>query len=272
MIIAFSKSFKNSSLPHTHKVHELVMGCTGSAWVSANGQRYEVGRRQTILIPAGTSHHYEIDRESGTAKMVFICFDEQAIEEKCFEFALQASLGRIFNNTISSAQLDSETAKETAHLVRMLMRTLECIAPFSREKSGNLFSSILLNHISAIANQEKSSTDVKFQDMQRVLKWIGDNLSEPICIDHAAKKCHMSRSAFTRYFKKYTNCTFSQFVTNARLKLAGNLLLQESLSIGEIAFHSGYKNMGHFYTQFQRHYGVTPSQYRNVSIAISDDS
>ncbi|MDP1932040.1 MAG: AraC family transcriptional regulator [Gammaproteobacteria bacterium] len=266
MIIAFSKTFENSTSPHTHQVHELLMGNVGRASVCANGERHDISPQRTILIPAGITHHYEIEKDSGTAEMTFICFDEKAIEEKCFEFALQASVGRIFNNEISTALLEQETAHETAELVRILKRTLDGSSPFAREKAGNIFSSILLNHIGAITHHEKSAAGGKSQDILKSLKWIGDHLSQEISIDDAARRCHMSRSAFTRYFRKFTNLTFSQYVSNARLKLAGDLLLQENLSIGEVAYQSGYRNIGHFYVQFQKHHSMTPGQYRNVSI------
>ena len=52
------------------------------------------------------------------------------------------------------------------------------------------------------------------------------------------------------------------YFTERRLKRAADLLAGTNQRIGDIAFDCGYKEVAHFSKSFQKHYGISPSEYR----------
>ena len=55
-----------------------------------------------------------------------------------------------------------------------------------------------------------------------------------------------------------------------RLKLnkAGRMLLTSELSVKEIASMVGFEDQFHFSRNFKKHFGYSPSEYRNMHISV----
>ncbi|MEQ8953061.1 MAG: AraC family transcriptional regulator [Gammaproteobacteria bacterium] len=250
MISTFSATISHPTRPHTHVVHEFIAGARGSALLDVNGSKYEISEHQTILVPAGVAHHYELADQQQAAEVTFVCFDSASLN----------------SNKVTAAPMGDAIAAETALLIRLLKQALEGDDPHSREKAEHFLASILVNHRACRQGEEGSDRSGKRRKIQQTLDWINHNLSNDLSIDATAARSHMSRSTFTRCFKQHTSLSFSEYVTSARLRMASKLLAQDKLPIDEVAWRSGFKNIGHFYTRFHKQFGMTPRQYRKVSI------
>lgn len=68
----------------------------------------------------------------------------------------------------------------------------------------------------------------------------------------------------SRLFREVLGRSPQEFVIQARIERARQLLLETSLSIGEIAFGLRYDSPFFFARQFKQRVGCTPSQYRHV--------
>lgn len=88
------------------------------------------------------------------------------------------------------------------------------------------------------------------------------SLSSPHSIDSAAAQTAMSRSTFTRHFKKATGMTFGDWLHKERLQHSLDLLENTSLTIDHIAERCGFQNTVSFRTQFYRYYQVQPNVWR----------
>ena len=77
-----------------------------------------------------------------------------------------------------------------------------------------------------------------------------------------AEQASLTVPSFCRYFKMVTNKTFTQFVNEYRLVRASRLLAEQSMSITEVCFESGFNNFSHFNKKFKAFTGQTPSAYR----------
>ena len=73
----------------------------------------------------------------------------------------------------------------------------------------------------------------------------------------------MSTNGFCKYFKKRTNKTYFQFLTEIRITKACTLLKENpELSIAAIAELSGFQTLSHFNRKFKYYKKVSPSIYR----------
>lgn len=99
------------------------------------------------------------------------------------------------------------------------------------------------------------------------IDYIKQHLSAKINIEEVAKRCGMSKSHFSRTFKKEHSITFQEFVIKQRMSKAAKLLKNTDLHITQIALAVGYSELSNFTATFQRLLGTGPSNYRKVLIS-----
>ncbi|AHL73269.1 AraC family transcriptional regulator [Bacillus altitudinis] len=90
---------------------------------------------------------------------------------------------------------------------------------------------------------------------------------EEIGPDDMAAAARLSKSHFTREFKKATGFTPIHYLTNIRLEKAETLLKTTKYSIEEIATQCGYRNANYLNKVFRKKIGMSPKQLRETSDA-----
>ena len=78
-----------------------------------------------------------------------------------------------------------------------------------------------------------------------------------------ARHLHFSRRHLVRILKKHYNMTFREKLTHARMDYAAFLLRTTELSVSRIGEEVGYNSESAFFKTFNRHFGMTPRQYRD---------
>lgn len=110
-----------------------------------------------------------------------------------------------------------------------------------------------------LSDQKKSSP----QDIvEEVKKYISENLNEELSVELLAKQVYLSADYLFRIFKKEEGVTPGEYITNARMFYAAELLKNPDISIGRAAMSVGYSNYCYFTRVFKKTYGITPSQYQ----------
>jgi AraC-like DNA-binding protein len=99
--------------------------------------------------------------------------------------------------------------------------------------------------------------------INEALAYIGSNLTEPFGEAELAAISRLSPSGFSRSFRRHTGMALSQYVNRLRINLASQLLMGEGdLSVTDICFAAGFKNISNFNRQFLRQKGMAPSRFR----------
>lgn len=101
--------------------------------------------------------------------------------------------------------------------------------------------------------------------LQQALIYISENFTSELPIGEVAGYMGMTESQFSRFFKKNTGNTFTDYLTAMRLHKACSLLAEDQHSITDICFLAGYTNISNFNRRFKDRYGMTPRDYRNRS-------
>src|SRR5690606_2630180 len=91
--------------------------------------------------------------------------------------------------------------------------------------------------------------------------YVMKNFSRDISIDEVASTINMIPTSFCRFFKERTNKQFIKFLNEIRTGYACRLLLEDKLSIAQIAFESGFGTVSNFNKQFKKVKGTTPSLF-----------
>ncbi|MEI8140232.1 MAG: AraC family transcriptional regulator [bacterium] len=98
---------------------------------------------------------------------------------------------------------------------------------------------------------------------RRFTAHIQEHLHDLGGVNRLAEKAGYTRSHFSRLFKTQTGLSPRQYVINARVVLAKELLRGTTLSVSEVAKRAGYGDIFLFSRQFKRTAGLTPSAYRS---------
>ena len=98
--------------------------------------------------------------------------------------------------------------------------------------------------------------------LRSLLEWLSLHYAESVTMEEAANYIGYSKFHFARIFKEYTGMTFYDYQTTLKLKSVVEKLSDTDLSISEIALSSGFNNLTSLSRNFEKHYGCSPSQYR----------
>jgi len=96
----------------------------------------------------------------------------------------------------------------------------------------------------------------------RVVDRVLEDPSAPHTVESLADTASMSRSAFAERFTTVFGQSPIAFVQHVRMQHAAHLLRDEGASVDAIAARSGYSSRSHFSTAFQKHHGMSPSDFR----------
>lgn len=114
---------------------------------------------------------------------------------------------------------------------------------------------------------DKYYSDSEGHRMRNIFEFTMGNFNANITLEDVSDKANMTKNAFCKYFKKRTNKTYFQFLTELRVEHATKLLLSENqFTIAEIAYESGFKNISNFNRQFKMIKKDTPSDFRKENI------
>ncbi len=85
--------------------------------------------------------------------------------------------------------------------------------------------------------------------MYRVLKYIHENIREPMSLTEVAEYFNCSKWHFSKKFHQATRMTFNDYARRYRIQLAAIEILQGKKAI-EVAFAFGYDTVGGFNKAF----------------------
>jgi two-component system response regulator YesN len=99
-----------------------------------------------------------------------------------------------------------------------------------------------------------------------IQKYIEDHLSEDLSLVRLAEKVYLNPSYLSRLYKQTTGTTLSDFIDNARIKKAKEMLKKENVKIHEVSKAVGYETAASFTRFFRKIKGCSPQEYHDTSI------
>lgn len=127
----------------------------------------------------------------------------------------------------------------------------------NRQIIKEYFAKSPLTHLKGIAC---SNADKNF--LEKLNNIIMDNITNmDLDVDELSKMMNMSRPTLYRKIKALSNLSPNELINLARLKKAAELLSQGEYKINEVANMIGYNAPGNFSRDFQKQFGITPSNH-----------
>ena len=102
-------------------------------------------------------------------------------------------------------------------------------------------------------------------DIQTCCDFIKINIYEKIYIKELASRAGLSESRFKHKFKEEIGIPPNEYVIKQKINIAKDILIQEKISITNLAYDLGFSNSSYFSSVFKKYTGVSPIFFRRKS-------
>jgi AraC-like DNA-binding protein len=263
--------FYNENAPfigwHNHPEYEIVLIKKG--WgrrsIGDNIDRFEPG--DISFIGPFVPHEYICDQDCYNdsrglqSQSVVIQFDHTFLGSQFFQLPENKPLMQILSDSKYGIKFNKESGKKIADLMMQMIpmndterlyMLFNIFSLFTKKLKYNLLSSPqFLNTF--IADENKP--------MNKVLQYLMQNFQKNVRVADLLGIVHMSNSSFCNLFKSTYNMTFKDYLLKIRIGYACRQLMENSTSVSEIAYKSGFDNLSNFHRQFKKIKKVTPKEY-----------
>jgi two-component system response regulator YesN len=127
----------------------------------------------------------------------------------------------------------------------------------------------LLSHVNQLFLLVHGTRDQnKNHFVDRAVLYIKANYQKEISRGSIAKERNLSPYYLSKLFRKYTGKTCTELIAEERIETAKRLLAQ-NFSSKETCFQVGFNSQNYFVKIFKKYVGVTPGEYRNISVSAA---
>jgi two-component system response regulator YesN len=112
--------------------------------------------------------------------------------------------------------------------------------------------------------EQKKRADIATDYIQ---KYVKDHLKEDLSLVRLAEQVYLNPSYLSRLFKQVKGINLSEFIDNARIKAAKEMLEKNIIKIHEVAKLTGYDSAASFTRFFRKMAGCSPLEYHESFLA-----
>jgi AraC-like DNA-binding protein len=112
------------------------------------------------------------------------------------------------------------------------------------------------------AQLQSIDNDAQLKQIDNIVSRITDNLTTALSAGDLAAELGLTESGFSRFFRRATGNTFTDFVNQVRVNRACQLLMESDRLITQICYEVGFNNVANFNRRFLNLKGMTPSEFR----------
>lgn len=127
-----------------------------------------------------------------------------------------------------------------------------------------LASRLVARHSSITKRAEERHEGLDRRRLKQVLSFIEDQLADDLSLEKIAASIGMSASHLQTLFRASVGVTLHQYVIQRRVEYAKILLMEDKLSITEIALAAGFSHQSHMARHIRRVLGMPPQALKRL--------
>lgn len=144
---------------------------------------------------------------------------------------------------------------DTAYLIELFGNAWESVSKRRSEKCLGIFTYLFSELIDACE-------DCSNPHVNRIKRYIMDNLSKRICISDISKEVHLVPQYVCALFKKHMGMTIIEYLDRERIDLAKRLMIISDSPLYTIAEECGFPDYNYFSSTFRKYTGRSARAYR----------
>jgi AraC-like DNA-binding protein len=252
---------------HYHDNYEIsfITEGTGKRIVADSIEEFQPG--DLVFIGRNLPHAWIADKEQYTPnkrklEMVFLQFPPEALSPELLALPEFKNI----TNALNLSERGVRITDKTLNLVSEIMLQLPYLNNFERFLQFFKLMNIIGQSTNLIPLATKEYIKKRFHSKNKRIQTIHDflmkNYRESIDLKQIASLVSMAEGSLCRFFKMQVGITIFEYLNQIKIEFACNLLMDNNLSILDVAIDSGFNNLSHFNKQFKLITGVTPKNYR----------
>jgi len=234
----------------------------GTLLVGNSFTNYYTGN--VFVIGSNVPHAFKSDTSKNeTSKMLTLFFTKESFGTSFFKLEEFEEIESFFINSLHGFQVTSQLTeiKEIFNKLKKATKLERFIILIALLK---LLSESDINLLSNYTYAKKLS-DSEGKRMRKVFDYTLKNADQKISLDEIASVANMTKNAFCKFFKKRTNKTYINYLTELRIENACKILKSnKDMAIVDVAFKAGFYNISNFNRRFKELKKMTPLTFRNL--------
>lgn len=258
---------------HYHDNYEIsfITEGTGKRIVADSIEEFQPG--DLVFIGRNLPHAWIVDKGQFTPnkrklEMVFLQFPPEALSQELLclpEFKNMAK-------ALILSERGIRITGQTLNKVSEMMLQLPYLTNFERFLQFFKLMDTIGQSSDVISLASKEYIHKRFHStnkrIQTIHEYLMKNYRESIDLTQIASLVSMAEGSLCRFFKMHVGVTIIEYLNQLKIEFACKLLMDENLSILDVAIDSGFNNLSHFNKQFKGITGGTPKDYRSKFKAI----
>ena len=226
-------------------IHYVVAGC---GKFSTGGKQYSLKAGDGFLVVPSQIASYRADR-SEPWKYCWVGFNGSDAKR------LMEQTGLLEREPVFRYDRDG----------RLERRLLEiCGAYGSSPREETRMEARLLDFLADLMELFGKSSEPHengYEYVQKAIKFIDYNYSREIDVSSMAASAGISRSHLYRLFMRHISMPPNEYLMRYRINKAAGLLESGELTVGEVAYSTGFSDQLYFSRVFKKYMGLPPSKY-----------
>jgi len=251
---------------HTHNYLELAYVLKGSAIHSRNQTDTLVREGDYFIIDYDSLHSYKAVTDQ--FQLINCLFLPEFIDPALINCrSLKAVISNYqihFKNAFFTANPSSNTFCDEEGKIRALLLAIleefQVHAPGYQQIIHARMIELLVTTMRKIYLDHQ--LDLHESNMDSVIQYIGAEYMNEITLKDICKKFNYSLPYMSMKFKKTLGMTYVEYLQKSRIEQSMRLLVHTDMTVDEIAWAVGYRDIKSFYTVFKRFANTTPAKFR----------
>lgn len=245
---------------NTFPFHRIILVTNGELTYTANNQVYHLKTNDVVYTPINTLYSASCLADSNASFMyVFFEINEVHLIDEFIKM-----LSKNYRKFVYPAQ-----NTKVEYFMHLLFDEYQKKYPGYYIKSNYTIALILIEILRINAYQPSTSKnnntgliDSSTAILSQATSFIGANLDKQLKTSDVAKICNVSASYLYKIFKSKLNTTPSNYIMEAKISMAAQLLKNTNKSVTQIASELQFSSSNHLSNAFYKQLKIRPKNYR----------
>lgn len=237
---------------HWHRSIEIMAVYKGRLTVCVNDKKNELNPGEFFLVNSNEIH--AIDSPDMNQAIVV------QIPIRTFEPYYTGDEFVYFDNNLGKHDF------EIMEMIRKIYREVTEKGIGYEYKAQSVFFELIYTLVSQYRTQEVNPDILKrykkISRLSAITGYIKDHYCDDLSLEGISERFGYSMSYLSRMFQKYAQVNYKTYLQNVRVEYAFQELMNTDHTISEIALNNGFPNTKAFSREFQKRYGILPSEFR----------
>ena len=253
---------------HSHYFSEIILVRSGVCRVTRKGYTHLLSAGEVIYIAPMIRHSIE-SADGNPVQVDLVKFSATRLRE--IPSYLEGL--RALSADAAQVRLPIQISAEQARFYHMDSIIEECIAETNRRDFAwdlhiRALIYLLITALARFWIKKRDSMPEKMSVPRNAIlyipAYIAQHISEPLRVEHLARRCNLSYPWFAKCFQEYFGISCKQCIRHLRLETVEQYLVYTDLDLSEISRKTGYADCSHMVKDFRKQTNMTPGQFRSL--------